>query len=64
MRFIIGILFLVIGFGVALTTYTMVQEYIYTKKSSQNPAPDIVSIIIAALYTLVTLAAGIFYILY
>lgn len=64
MRFIIGILFLVIGFGVALTTYTMVQEYIYTKKSSQHPAPDIVSIIIAALYTLVILSAGVFYIFY
>lgn len=64
MRFIIGILFLVIGFGVALTTYTMVQEYIYTKKSNQHPVPDIVSIIIAALYTLVTLSAGVFYIFY
>lgn len=64
MRFIIGILFLVIGFGVALTTYTMVQEYIYTKKSNQHPAPDIVSIIIAALYTLVILSAGVFCILY
>ena len=64
MRFIIGILFLVIGFGVALTTYTMVQEYIYTKKSSQNPAPNTTSIIIAALYTLVILSAGIFCIIY
>lgn len=64
MRFIIGILFLVIGFGIALTTYTMAQEYIYMKKNNQHPAPDIVSIIIAALYTLVTLAAGTFYIFY
>ncbi len=64
MRFIIGTLLLVIGFGIALTTYTMAQEYIYMKKNNQHPAPDITSIIIAALYTLVTLAAGVFYILY
>ncbi len=64
MRFIIGVLLLVIGFGIALTTYTMAQEYIYMKKNNQHPVPDIVSIIIAALYTLVTLSAGIFYILY
>ena len=64
MRFIIGILFLVIGFGIGLTTYTMAQEYIYMKKNNQHPAPDIISIIIATLYTLVTLAAGVFYIFY
>lgn len=64
MRLIIGILFLVIGFGVALTTYTIVQEYIYAKKSNQYPVPNTTSIIIAALYTLITLAAGVFYIYY
>lgn len=64
MRLIIGILLLVIGFGIALTTYTMIDEYRRTKKEQTKPAPDITSIIIAALYTLVTLSAGVFYILY
>lgn len=62
MGLIIGILLLVIGFGIALTTYTMIDEYRRTKKEQTKPAPDITSIIIAALYTLVTLAAGVFYI--